>query len=109
MNRLTIFVNPESDLLGAGYHVWQSRIAIGSGGLTGRGCCWGHRAITHSCPSGIRLYFSVVGEEFGFVGVVILLGLYFIFLYRGIRVIVMARDTYGALLAAGIVSMFASI
>jgi len=108
MNRLITFINPESDLLGAGYHVWQSRIAIGSGGLTGKGLLLGTQSHYTFLP--IRhtdFIFSVVGEEFGFIGVTILLGLYFIFLYRGIRIVVMARDTYGALLAAGVVSMFA--
>jgi len=108
MTRLTIFMNPESDLLGAGYHVWQSRIAIGSGGLTGKGLLKGTQSHYTFLP--IRhtdFIFSVVGEEFGFIGVTALLGLYYIFLYRGIRIIAMARDTYGALLATGIVSMFA--
>ncbi|MCL6610522.1 MAG: rod shape-determining protein RodA [Peptococcaceae bacterium] len=108
MTRLTIFMNPESDLLGAGYHVWQSRIAIGSGGLTGKGLLKGTQSHYTFLP--IRhtdFIFSVVGEEFGFVGVTALLFLFYILLYRGVRIVVMARDTYGMLLAAGIVSMFA--
>ncbi|MFZ5631792.1 MAG: rod shape-determining protein RodA [Bacillota bacterium] len=108
MTRLTVFMNPESDLLGAGYHVWQSRIAIGSGGITGKGFLKGTQSHYTFLP--IRhtdFIFSVVGEEFGFIGVTVLLGLYFVFLYRGIRIAAMAKDTYGVLLAGGIVSMFA--
>lgn len=107
MTRLVIFMNPESDLLGAGYHVWQSRIAIGSGGLVGKGLLNGTQSHYTFLP--IRhtdFIFSVVGEEFGFIGATALLGLYFIVLYRGIRVIILARDIYGSLLAAGIISMF---
>jgi len=107
MTRLTIFVNPESDLLGAGYHVWQSRIAIGSGGITGKGLLGGTQSHYTFLP--IRhtdFIFSVVGEEFGFIGVTVLLGLFFIVVYRGVRIIVLARDNYGMLLAAGVVSMF---
>lgn len=108
MTRLTIFLNPESDLLGAGYHVWQSRIAIGSGGVTGKGLLKGTQSHYTFLP--IRhtdFIFSVVGEEFGFIGVTVLLGLYYIFLHRCIRIVAVARDTYGTLLAVGIVSMFA--
>ncbi len=108
MTRLTIFLNPESDLLGAGYHVWQSRIAIGSGGPAGKGLLRGTQSHYTFLP--IRhtdFIFSVVGEEFGFVGASIVLGLYFVLLYRGIRIVTLARDNYAIILATGIVSMFA--
>ncbi len=108
MTRLTIFMDPESDLLGAGYHVWQSRIALGSGGVWGKGLLGGTQSHYTFLP--IRhtdFIFSVLGEEFGFVGALVLLGLYFVLLYRGVQVAVMARDNYGRLLAMGVVSMFA--
>lgn len=108
MTRLTIFMDPESDLLGAGYHVWQSRIALGSGGVWGKGLLGGTQSHYTFLP--IRhtdFIFSVVGEEFGFMGAIVLLGLYFMLLYRGVQVAVMARDNYGRLLAMGVVSMFA--
>jgi rod shape determining protein RodA len=107
MTRLTIFMDPESDLLGAGYHVWQSRIALGSGGVWGKGLLGGTQSHYTFLP--IRhtdFVFSVVGEEFGFVGALVLLGLYFVILYRGTQVAIMARDNYGRLLAMGVVSMF---
>ncbi len=108
MTRLTIFMDPESDLLGAGYHVWQSRIALGSGGLSGKGLLGGTQSHYTFLP--IRhtdFIFSVVGEEFGFIGAITLLALYFVLLYRGVQVAFMARDTYGSLLAVGVVSKFA--
>jgi rod shape determining protein RodA len=108
MSRLTTFVDPESDLLGSGYHVWQSRIAIGSGGLTGKGLLGGTQSHYTFLP--IRhtdFIFSVVGEEYGFLGSTLVLVMYFIVLYRGVRIISLAKDVYGTLLAAGIVSMFA--
>ncbi|NTW05022.1 MAG: rod shape-determining protein RodA, partial [Peptococcaceae bacterium] len=107
MTRLTIFMNPESDLLGAGYHVWQSRIAIGSGGITGKGLLKGTQSHYTFLP--IRhtdFIFSVVGEEFGFVGGALVISLYFLLLYRGVKIIMVAKDVYGTLLATGIVSMF---
>ncbi|MCL5058692.1 MAG: rod shape-determining protein RodA [Actinobacteria bacterium] len=108
MSRLTTFVDPESDLLGSGYHVWQSRIAIGSGGLTGKGLLGGTQSHYTFLP--IRhtdFIFSVVGEEYGFIGCILVLIMYFILLFRGVRIITLARDVYGTLLAAGIVSLFA--
>ncbi|MFZ5592346.1 MAG: FtsW/RodA/SpoVE family cell cycle protein, partial [Bacillota bacterium] len=108
MTRLTIFVDPESDLLGAGYHVWQSRIAIGSGGIWGKGLLGGTQ--THFTFLPIRhtdFIFSVVGEEFGLMGGVLVLFLFALLLYRGSRVVLVARDSYGVLLATGIVCMFA--
>lgn len=108
VTRLTTFVNPESDILGAGYHVWQSRIAIGSGGLAGKGLLGGTQSHYTFLP--IRhtdFIYSVIGEEFGFMGSVALLSVYFILLYRGIKIATVARDTYGMLLATGVVSMLA--
>lgn len=108
MTRLFIFLNPESDLLGDGYHIWQSLISIGSGGFAGKGLLGGTQ--THFTFLPVRhtdFIFSVVGEEFGFLGAVVLLGLYFIVIQRGIRIILQARDFLGSLLAAGVVSLFA--
>jgi rod shape determining protein RodA len=108
MTRLFIFLNPESDLLGDGYQIWQSLISIGSGGFTGKGLLGGTQ--THFTFLPVRhtdFIFSVVGEEFGFVGAVILLGLYFLVILRGIRIMLEARDFLGSLLSAGVVSLFA--
>ncbi len=107
MNRLTIFLNPQKDILGAGYHIWQSLITVGSGGLVGKGFLEGTQSHFTFLP--IRhtdFIFSVVGEEFGFLGALFLLSLYFIILYRGTKIIIQARDNEGVLLAGGIVTMF---
>ncbi|HAG08700.1 MAG TPA: rod shape-determining protein RodA [Desulfotomaculum sp.] len=108
MNRLIIFLNPQKDILGAGYHIWQSLIAVGSGGLAGKGFLEGTQSHFTFLP--IRhtdFIFSVVGEEMGFLGALFLLSLYFIILYRGTKIIIHARDNEGILLAGGIVTMFA--
>ncbi len=105
-NRLIIFMDPKSDLLGAGYNVWQSRIALGSGGIWGKGLLGGTQSHYTFLPiSYTDFIFSVVGEEFGFVGSVFLMSLYFVLLYRGVQMATMARDSYGRLLAIGVVSM----
>lgn len=108
VTRLTIFLNPQSDLLGAGYHVWQSLIAVGSGGFLGKGLLGGPQSHLTFLP--IRhtdFIFSVVGEEFGFAGAVALLALFMFILYRGVQIASQARDLLGVLLSGGVVSMFA--
>lgn len=108
MTRLLIFLNPNSDPLGAGYHVWQSLIAIGSGGLSGKGLLGGTQSHFTFLP--VRhtdFIFSVAGEEYGFLGALALLGLFFILLYRGIQIALEAHDQSGTLLAIGVVSMIA--
>ena len=106
MTRLFIFLNPRSDLLGAGYHVWQSLIAIGSGGFAGKGLLEGTQShLTFLPVRHTDFIFSVVGEEFGFIGALVILGLFFFILYRGIQIATVARDMTGTLLAVGIVSM----
>ena len=107
MTRLLIFLNPDSDLLGAGYHIWQSLIAIGSGGLAGKGLLGGTQShLTFLPVRHTDFIFSVVGEEFGFLGALLLLGLFLVILFRGIRIALGARDLTGTLLAMGVVSMF---
>ncbi|NLI14608.1 MAG: rod shape-determining protein RodA [Peptococcaceae bacterium] len=106
LKRLTIFINPWKDWLGDGYHVIQSQIAIGQGGLFGRGLFQGSQ--THGEFLPIRdtdFIFSVVGEETGFIGAVVLLFIYFILIYRCIYVAINAKDCFGFLLSAGIISM----
>lgn len=105
--RLTSFINPKADPLGTGYHLIQSVIAIGSGGLVGKGLFEGTQNLLKFLP--IRhtdFIFSVIGEELGFVGTGIILALYFYIIYRGIRIAASARDLFGTLIATGIVSMF---
>ena len=104
-NRLILFLNPNLDPLGGGYNVIQSRIAIGSGGFLGNGIFSGLQSQLNFLPAQHTDFIvSVVGEELGFLGVIFLLGLYVIILWRGIKIALEARDLLGSLLAAGAVS-----
>lgn len=104
--RLTVFINPNVDPLGSGYHIIQSKIAIGSGMLFGKGLFAGTQSQLNFLPENhTDFIFAVIGEELGFVGAVLILMLYFIVLYRGIKIAGVARDNFGTLLATGITSM----
>jgi rod shape determining protein RodA len=105
--RLTIFLDPWQDWQGAGYHMIQSQIALGSGGLWGRGLFNGTQNQLNFLPEQhTDFIFSVVGEELGFVGAVVLLVLYYLLLFRAIKIAAVAKDSFGRLLATGIVAMF---
>ncbi|GAH16015.1 unnamed protein product, partial [marine sediment metagenome] len=105
-NRLILFLNPNLDPLGGGYNVIQSRIAIGSGGFLGNGIFRGIQSQLNFLPAQhTDFIFSVIGEELGFVGTILLLGLYAIILWRGIKIALEARDLLGTLLATGAVSL----
>jgi len=106
LKRLIIFIDPWSDIQGAGYHVIQSQIAIGSSGFWGKGLLCGTQSFLEFLP--IRhtdFIFSVLAEELGFLGALVLLTLYGVFLYRAIRIAAEAKDTYGSLLATGVTGM----
>ena len=106
--RLTVFLDPNVDPLGSGYHIIQSKIAIGSGMLFGKGIFQGTQSQLNFLPENhTDFIFAVVGEEFGFIGAVILLVLYLIVLWRGIQIAKEAADMFGRLLAVGITSMLA--
>lgn len=105
-NRIRTFINPEADPLGTGYHVIQSMIAVGSGGLFGKGLFHGTQTQLHFIPEQhTDFIFSVVGEELGFFAGAILLALYALVLVRGLIVADRAKDKFGSLLAIGVVSM----
>jgi len=106
LDRLTIFVNPYKDPRGAGYHVIQSQVALGSGGLWGKGLYRGTQTQLNFLPEQRNDFiFSVVGEETGFIGSVTLMVLFYIFFYRCIRIARSAKDRVGTLIAAGFTSM----
>ena len=106
--RIMAFMDPNVDPLGAGYHIIQSKIAIGSGMLFGKGLFGGTQSQLNFLPENhTDFIFSVVGEELGFVGCAILLLLYLVVLWRGIRIAQDASDMFGRLLAVGITSMIA--
>lgn len=106
--RLAVFINPQDDPLGAGYNIIQSMIAIGSGGISGKGYMQGTQTQLSFIPEHhTDFIFSVVGEEWGFVGCVIVLALYYFMLQKSFEIARKARDREGSLLALGIASMFA--
>ena len=106
-NRIRVFLNPGLEPYGSGYHVIQSMIAIGSGLFTGKGLFAGTQSQLNFLPENhTDFIFAVAGEEFGFIGVTIILLLYLIIIYRGISIAMNATDNFGTLLAVGIVSMF---
>jgi rod shape determining protein RodA len=106
--RLTSFLDPAADPLRAGYNRQQAEIAIGSGGLLGRGYLGGSQTNLDFVPEQhTDFVFTVVGEELGFAGAIALLALYSVLIWRGFRTALMSRDSFGTLLAAGIVMMLA--
>jgi rod shape determining protein RodA len=98
--RVTTFLNPESDPLGAGYNIIQSKIALGSGGLFGKGWLNGTQAHLEFLPErSTDFVFAVMGEEFGLLGLLLLLGIYLALIGRGLYIASQAQDTYTRLLA----------
>jgi rod shape determining protein RodA len=105
-SRLLVFINPNIDPLGAGYTIIQSRIAIGSGGLMGKGWLRGTQSHLRFLPERHNDFiFSVIGEEWGFVGAIVLISLYVLVIARGIRIISDIDDIYGKAIAAGVVTL----
>lgn len=101
--RMVSFINPQSDPLGAGYHIIQSEIAIGSGGAWGKGIFQGTQARLNFLPEQTTDFiFAVYAEEFGFAGSMLLLGLYAALIARGAWIARHARDRFGSLLAVGV-------
>ena len=106
--RLKVFLDPSVDPLGSGYHIIQSKIAIGSGLIFGKGLFGGTQSQLNFLPENhTDFIFAVVGEELGFVGAAALLLLYLVVLWRGVKIAQEASDTFGQLLAVGITSMLA--
>ncbi len=105
--RVLMFLNPESDPLGKGYHIIQSKIAIGSGGIFGKGWLNGTQSNLHFLPEhSTDFIFAVCGEEFGFVGTLILIILYMLVIARGLYITINAQDTFSRLLAGSITLTF---
>ncbi|WP_418790741.1 rod shape-determining protein RodA [Phosphitispora sp. TUW77] len=106
LDRLTIFVDPYKDPKDTGYHVIQSMVSLGSGGMWGKGLYQGTQTRLNFLPEQKNDFiFSVVGEELGFAGVMLLMALFYIFIVRGIWIAMKSKDMLGTLLAIGIVSM----
>jgi rod shape determining protein RodA len=106
--RLVAFINPNADPLGVGYHIVQSKIAIGSGGFLGKGWLAGTQTRLNFLPGHYTDFiFPMLGEEWGFLGASLLLLLYFLLIMRGIKITVQAKDMLGSLLAMGATSILA--
>ena len=108
MSRLTSFLHPSADPSGTGYSAYQSKVAIGSGGLTGQGLFHGQLVAGGFVPEQhTDFIFAVAGEEIGFVGCLVIIGLLAIVLLCAIRIAARADDQFGTLVAGGIVIWFA--
>ncbi len=101
--RVLTFFNPESDPLGAGYHIIQSQIAIGSGGVFGKGWMNGSQAQLEFLPErSTDFVFAVIGEEFGLLGLLLLLALYLFVIGRGLFMAIECQDTFARLVAGSV-------
>ena len=106
-DRLIIFLDPSQDPLGGGYHMLQSKIGIGSGGLIGTGLLQGQLTKLKFIPEQhTDFIFSALGEETGFVGTLLVVLLFFILIFRIIKIAVDARTDFESLVVIGIASMF---
>ncbi len=104
--RIVTFFNPELDPLGAGYHIIQSRIAVGSGGILGKGFMKGTQCKLGFLPEQqTDFIFSALAEEWGFIGSLLVIGLYFALILWGLRIAVQSKDRFGAILSFGVVAM----
>lgn len=105
LERLLVFLDPSRDQSGSGYNIIQSMIAVGSGALTGRGDNATQTTLDFLPEHHTDFIFAVISERQGFIGAVILLTLYGIFIWRALRIATMSRDMYGSVLAGGIAVM----
>jgi cell division protein FtsW len=102
-DRIRAFLDPWADPLGAGFHTIQGLLALGLGGIFGSGLGESKLATGLYLPNAWNDFiFAIIGEEFGFVGGVVVIGLFVLLAYGGVRTALRAPDTFGALLAAGI-------
>lgn len=106
-DRVMMLLDPESDPLGAGYHIIQSKIAIGSGGLRGKGWLHGTQSQLEFLPERhTDFIFAVLAEELGLVGVLVLLLLYVLLIMRGLVMAARAQTTFGRVMAGGLMLIF---
>ncbi len=104
-DRFMAFLNPWADPLGDGYHIIQSLLALGSGGLFGLGLGNSRQKLFYLPERHTDFIFAIIGEELGLIGALLVIGLFGMLAYRGFRIALHAPDTFGRLLAAGITSM----
>ena len=105
--RMTNFINPFEDMYGEGYQVAQSLLALGSGGLTGMGLGKSVQKSLYLPEPQNDFILAIIGEELGFIGIILLLALYCVFIWRGMHIAINAPDRFGMLLASGVILMIA--
>lgn len=104
--RVITFFNPDMDPLGAGYHLIQSKIALGSGGIIGKGFMKGTQSKLGFLPEQhTDFIFSALGEEWGLIGCLFVVGLYLMLILWGLRIAVQSKDRFSAILSFGVVAM----
>lgn len=107
LNRLIVFINPNIDPHGSGYNIIQSKIALGSGRVIGKGLFAGTQNQLNFLPEKhTDFIFSVIGEEFGFIGTFFVITLFLLLLWQFLKIAENARDRYGYLVVVGIMAMF---
>lgn len=105
--RLSTFIQPASDPSGVGYNVAQSKIAVGAGGIWGRGLGQGSQSQLNFLPvAHTDFIFAAIAEASGFIGSVVLIGLYVILIWRALHASMLSQDSYGRFVALGIATMF---
>jgi cell division protein FtsW len=103
--RLFTFLNPWEDPLGSGYHIIQSLLALGSGGFLGVGAGNSHQKFLYLPEPGTDFIFAVLGEEFGLIGTLFILFLYFLIAWRGLKIAARVDDVFASMLAVGVTGM----
>ncbi len=104
-DRVLAFLNPNADPQGKGFHIIQSLIAVGTGGLTGMGLMEGKQKLFFLPEPHTDFIFAVTAEEWGLLGSLCVVGLFSLFLYRGVRAAVLTKDVFARYLATGITAM----
>jgi cell division protein FtsW len=104
-DRIRVFMNPKEDPLGSGFQAIQSELTIGSGGVIGVGYMASKQKLFYLPAGHTDFIFSVIGEEWGFLGTSTILIMYVLLFFRGIRIAMLSRDLFGYLLAIGLTSM----
>jgi cell division protein FtsW len=106
--RMMAFLNPDSDPLGSGFQLLQSLIAVGSGGFTGVGLMESKQKLFYLPEAHTDFIYAVICEELGFIGAILVIGLFGVYAWRGLRAAFTAPDGFGRLLALGITAMVLS-
>jgi cell division protein FtsW len=107
LKRIKAFMNPELDPTGIGWQIIQSKYAFGAGGFFGQGLGEGKQKLFYLPEAHTDFILSVVGEELGFIGVLVIIGMFFVLIQRSMRIAMAAQDTFGRFIALGIAILFA--